>query len=137
MKTYNLRFLLEADMNITIEAESEQDALDKLYAMDVRDIVEEGYINESDVKEEEVEGIIEDHMVLKVKCTDIEWDQDDLDDNPLAELPEEVILDKVYVDNYNGEIDDTDIEEAVGDELTSKVGFGTSGFRYEVLEELN
>ena len=74
-------FVLEAWMQgVEIEADSYEEALRKLYAMDVEDLISEGYIKESDIKQEE--GVITEKTV-KVRAYDIDYDvePEDVDEN--------------------------------------------------------
>lgn len=127
MKTFNIDFNLSAWMNIEIEAESEEEALDQLYRMDVADIVREGNIKESDISDEKTHLEKESDRFL-VKCTDINWDTDDEE----VDLPSEVTM-VIDVDSYDGEITNVEVEDAIGDKLCDRYGFCQYGVTYSVL----
>lgn len=128
MKTFNIDFNLSAWMNIEIEAESEEEALNHLYKMYIEDIVKEGNLKESCVSDEEVHLEKESDRFL-IKCTDIEWDTDDEE----VDLPSEVTM-VIDVDSYDGEITNVEVEDAIGDELCDRYGFCQYGVTYEILE---
>lgn len=69
----------------------------------------------------------EDEETIKVRVTDIEWDTDDEDDDDLEDLPTEMTIE------ISKDIEEDDIEEAVGDAITEETGFLHKGFAYEII----
>ena len=126
---------------VEIEADSYEEALKKLYAMDVEDLISEGYIKESDIKNET--GTIVETRV-KVKAYDIEYeispeDVDEDDEMTPAEveariedqqnsLPSELV--------FEFDLDaDEDVMDRIADEITSETGWLVRDFNYIIIEE--
>ena len=135
-------FVLEAWMQgVEIEADSYEEALRKLYAMDVEDLISEGYIKESDIKQEE--GVITEKTV-KVKAYDIDYDvePEDVDENEeltedeldvkIAEVKESLPSELVF--EFDIEPDE-DIEERIADEITLETNWLVDNFKYTIIEE--
>jgi len=126
---------------VEIEADSYEEALKKLYAMDVEDLISEGYIKESDIKNEE--GTITEKTV-KVKAYDIEYDvePEDVDENEeltddeldakIAEVKESLPSELVF--EFDIEPDE-DIEERIADEITLETNWLVDSFKFTVIEE--
>ena len=135
-------FLLEAWMQgVEIEADSYEEALRKLYAMDVEDLISEGYIKESDIKQEE--GVITEKTV-KVRAYDIDYDvePEDVDEN--EELTEDELDAKIaevkesLPSELTFEFDiepDEDIEDRIADEITLETDWLVNNFKYVIVEE--
>lgn len=126
---------------VEIEADSYEEALRKLYAMDVEDLISEGYIKESDIKNEE--GVITEKTV-KVRAYDIDYDvePEDVDEN--EELTEDELDAKIaevkesLPSELTFEFDiepDEDIEERIADEITSETNWLVDNFKYTIVEE--
>ena len=135
-------FVLEAWMQgVEIEADSYEEALRKLYAMDVEDLISEGYIKESDIKQEE--GVITEKTV-KVRTYDIDYDvePEDVDENEeltedeldpkIAEVKESLPSELVF--EFDIEPDE-DIEERIADEITLETNWLVNNFKYVIVEE--
>ena len=135
-------FVLEAWMQgVEIEADSYEEALRKLYAMDVEDLISEGYIKESDIKQEE--GAITEKTV-KVRAYDIDYDvePEDVDEN--EELTEDELNAKIaevkesLPSELTFEFDiepDEDIEDRIADEITLETDWLVNNFKYVIVEE--
>lgn len=135
-------FVLEAWMQgVEIEADSYEEALRKLYAMDVEDLISEGYIKESDIKQEE--GVITEKTV-KVRAYDIDYDvePEDVDEN--EELTEDELDAKIaevkesLPSELTFEFDiepDEDIEDRIADEITLETNWLVNNFKYVIVEE--
>ena len=135
-------FVLEAWMQgVEIEADSYEEALRKLYAMDVEDLISEGYIKESDIKQEE--GVITEKTV-KVRAYDIDYDvePEDVDEN--EELTEDELDAKIaevkesLPSELTFEFDiepDEDIEDRIADEITLETDWLVNNFKYVIVEE--
>ena len=135
-------FVLEAWMQgVEIEADSYEEALRKLYAMDVEDLISEGYIKESDIKQEDGE-IVE--KTVKVRAYDIDYDvePEDVDEN--EELTEDELDAKIaevkesLPSELTFEFDiepDEDIEDRIADEITLETNWLVNNFKYVIVEE--
>ena len=126
---------------VEIEADSYEEALRKLYAMDVEDLISEGYIKESDIKDET--GVVVE-KTIKVKAYDIEYeispeDVDEDDEMTPAEveariedqqnsLPSELV--------FEFDLDaNEDVMDRIADEITSETGWLVRDFNYIIIEE--
>lgn len=125
-------FSLDAWVITHVDGTSVEDCKEKLYKMSIGEMLEEGYIEETDIKDIDSE-IVE--KTVKVKATSVEYDISDweLPDNFTKEdlietLPQELEL-EVDVE------DDDDLDEAVANEITNKTDWCVSSCTYEVLEE--
>lgn len=131
---FNLEAWIEG---VEIEADSEEEAKEKLYRMNAQELIEAGYVNTSDV--DDVEGeVIE--KTLRVRAFDIEYDieEDDYEDkedyikiiNSLpTELEVEITVDKDLAKYH------LDEEDLIADEITLETNRLVKTFKYTVLEE--
>lgn len=135
MKTFRLRYVFEADLEIELEAEYLEAAKEKLYRMSAEELIEESYVNNYDTKYVDCESVEEEHIKARVLVTNIKWDTEGYEGKnyPLDELPEEDEF-EVVVDNYHGEVEDEDYDDAIEDYLMLNYGPSVNGFEYEVLE---
>lgn len=131
-------FNLEAWIDgVEIEANSEEEARDKLYQMTFRELVEEGY--DRNFITSEVEGeVIE--KTLKVRAFDIDYDieEDDYDDKEeyiqiINSLPTELEV-EITVDEDLSKYH-LDEEDLIADEITMKTDWLVKNFKYTILEE--
>ena len=131
---FNLEAWIEG---VEIEADSEEEAKEKLYRMNAQELIEAGYVNTSDV--DDVEGeVIE--KTLRVRAFDIEYDieEDDYEDkedyikiiNSLpTELEVEITVDKDLAKYH------LDEEDLIADEITLETNHLVKTFKYTILEE--
>ena len=131
---FNLEAWIEG---VEIEADSEEEAREKLYRMNAQELIEAGYVNTSDV--DDVEGeVIE--KTLRVRAFDIEYDieEDDYEDkeeyikiiNSLpTELEVEITVDKDLAKYH------LDEEDLIADEITLETNRLVKTFKYTILEE--
>lgn len=131
---FNLKAWIEG---VEIEADSEEEAKEKLYRMNAQELIEAGYVNTSDV--DDVEGeVIE--KTLRVRAFDIEYDieEDDYEDkedyikiiNSLpTELEVEITVDKDLAKYH------LDEEDLIADEITLETNRLVKNFKYTILEE--
>ena len=131
---FNLEAWIEG---VEIEADSEEEAKEKLYRMNAHELIEAGYVNTSDV--DDVEGeVIE--KTLRVRAFDIEYDieEDDYEDkedyikiiNSLpTELEVEITVDKDLAKYH------LDEEDLIADEITLETNRLVKTFKYTILEE--
>ena len=131
---FNLEAWIEG---VEIEADSEEEAKEKLYRMNAQELIEAGYVNTSDVDDVESEVI---EKTLRVRAFDIEYDieEDDYEDkeeyiqtiNSLpTELEVEIIVDKDLAKYH------LDEEDLIADEITFKTNCLVKNFKYTILEE--
>lgn len=131
---FNLEAWIEG---VEIEADSEEEAKEKLYRMNAQELIEAGYVNTSDI--DDVEGeVIE--KTLRVRAFDIEYDieEDDYEDkedyikiiNSLpTELEVEITVDKDLAKYH------LDEEDLIADEITLETNRLVKTFKYTILEE--
>lgn len=130
---FRFNFNLEVWVDgVEIEAKSEEEAIEQLYKMSVREYFEEGYDRESDISDVESEVI---EKSMKVKAYDIEYDIEEDDyENPeeyielINSLPSELVVDITVTAN-------DDEEELIADEITYKTDWLVRNFRYTIIEE--
>ena len=130
---FRFNFNLEVWVDgIEIEAKSEEEAIEQLYKMSVKEYFEEGYDRESDISDVESEVI---EKSMKVKVYDIEYDIEEDDyENPeeyielINSLPSELVVDITVNTN-------DDEEELIADEITYKTDWLVRNFRYTIIEE--
>ena len=131
---FNLEAWIEG---VEIEADSEEEAKEKLYRMNAQELIEAGYVNTSDVNDVEGEVI---EKTLKVRAFDIEYDieEDDYEDkeeyiqtiNSLpTELDVEITVDKDLAKYH------LDEEDLIADEITLETNRLVKNFKYTILEE--
>lgn len=131
-------FNLEAWIDgVEIEANSEEEARDKLYQMTFRELVEEGYdrnFTTSDVEGEVIE------KTLKVRVFNIDYDieEDDYEDKEeyiqiINSLPTELEV-EITVDEDLPKYH-LDEEDLIADEITMKTDWLVKNFNYTVIEE--
>ena len=131
-------FNLEAWIDgVEIEANSEEEARDKLDQMTFRELVEEGY--DRNFTTSEVEGkVIE--KTLKVRAFNIDYDieEDDYEDKEeyiqiINSLPTELEV-EITVDEDLSKYH-LDEEDLIADEITMKTDWLVKNFNYTVIEE--
>ena len=131
---FNLEAWIEG---VEIEADSEEEAREKLYRMNAQELIEAGYVNTSDVDDVESEVI---EKTLRVRAFDIEYDieEDDYEDkedyiqiiNSLpTELEVEITVDKDLAKYH------LDEEDLIADEITLETNRLVKTFKYTILEE--
>lgn len=131
-------FNLEAWIDgVEIEANSEEEAREKLYQMTFRELVEEGYDRNSTISEVEGEVI---EKTLKVRAFDIDYDieEDDYEDKEeyiqiINSLPTELEV-EITVDEDLSKYH-LDEEDLIADEITMKTDWLVRNFNYTILEE--
>lgn len=131
-------FNLEAWIDgVEIEANSEEEAREKLYQMTFKELVEEGYDRNSTISEVEGEVI---EKTLKVRAFDIDYDieEDDYEDKEeyiqiINSLPTELEV-EITVDEDLSKYH-LDEEDLIADEITMKTDWLVRNFNYTILEE--
>jgi len=128
MKTFNLRFSLTADMFVDVEADTEEEAFNKLRSMSAFDLFEVGYVRDSEVSEEEVVEIKEERRTFTAKVLDVEW-PDECDLRPMF-----IVCEELTAINYHGAVGDDEIRDAIEDDLWRRFGDIPKSFRYEIID---
>lgn len=115
---------------LQIEAESEQEALDKLNSMTLAEILEAGAIVDSTIEINDVEAtVIENDLVVKIE--NIEYDfgtKERVADYLRARLPKEQTI------TLRGVTNKDDIEERLKDEILLATDYEVKSFDFEILE---
>ena len=150
-KTYKVKGTLHIDIEWEVQAESEEQALEKFYSTDARDVVDEGTITDVSSDNEEAELT---EATFKVKVTDIDYDvswedvsntveekfpnisydSDEFDElveeeieKIKADLPHELIIEVTCAKD--------DLEEYIADEITDRTDWLVNDYSYKILEE--
>ena len=126
-------FNLEAWIqDVEIEADSMEEAENKLYGMTVQELIEEGYIHTSDLTDVEGE-IVEQNY--KVKVYNIEFEPEDILEFGMdQELPDE---NTVLEFEFKGIRTDREYDELQGyidDELYSRFRMFPTNFDFDIVE---
>lgn len=130
----NFDFELKAWIaGVEIEADSYDEALEKLYKMTFAEIIEEGYEKDSNISD--IGGVIIEKIV-KAKAYDIEYDIEEDDfENPedymglINSLPNELTVEVTI--NPQEDI----IEELIADEILFETDIFVKDFKYIIIEE--
>lgn len=132
--TINLNFNLEAWVKqLSIEAASEEEAINKLMHMTLTEIIEEGAIVKPELKITEVETDIASYSVI-AQVSEIEYDFDPevMDVNVIEYLkgflPKEL---KVVLDDVT---DPDEIEDLIKDAIFYETDYETESFKFQILE---
>ena len=135
MKTYRLDFNLEAWIqHLEIEADSEEEAKEKLYKMTLEEILEEGAIVEDTaISDIDCEVISADY---KIHVSHIEYDitEDDVEytnltvEQVVETLPTELDI-EVSWHTWD------DLEDLIVDELSDKTGYMIADYTYTILNK--
>lgn len=152
-KTYRVKGTLHLDVEWEVQAESEDEALEKFYSTDARDIVDECAITDVSSENEEAELI---EATYKVKVTNIDYD---VDWEHAADVVEEKFPNISYDSDEFAELVDKeiekikeklpheliievtcrreDLEDYIVDEITDRTNWLVNNYSYEIeiLEE--
>lgn len=131
----NLNFNLEAWVkNLSIVAQSEEEAINKLMGMTLAEILEEDPVVDSDMKISDIETSIEASDVI-VQISEIEYDLDpEIMDLSVIEylknfLPSEL---KLTISNV---AESDDLEERIQDKIYSETDYDVKSFKFRILEK--
>ena len=138
MEVQNMKVRFDFNLNawmrgVEVEADSYDEAVEKLYKMSLSDLLEKGYDDESDISD--IDGEIVEKN-LKVKAYDIEYDieEDDFENKEeyiqlINSLPEELTVDVlIEIGNYSEEL-------AIAEEITYRTDYEVKDFKYMIIEE--
>lgn len=131
----NLNFNLEAWVkNLSIVAQSEEEAINKLMGMTLAEILEEDPVVDSDMKISDIETSIEASDVI-VQISEIEYDLDpEIMDLSVIEylknfLPSELKL------TISDVAESDDLEERIQDKIYSETDYDVKSFKFRILEK--
>lgn len=132
MARYSFEFTLEASIqDIEIEADSYEEAESNLYKMTLEELIEAGYINNSDLFDISAEILVADY---KVQVFDIKWE-----DEETAELLE--LLPKSVEEMIIKDINVSDEYDCIRDEiqyqLETQYDRNVIDFDFEIIECLS
>ena len=122
--------------SLKIEANSEEDAINKLKQMSLENMINdsESFYIDSEMKLTDIESKIAEYDAT-IKVSDIKYffDESEYDkaviDYLIARLPKELTI---TIDNIT---DDTDLEDAINYEIFSVTGYDSHSFNFEVIEK--
>lgn len=130
----NLNFNVEAWVKqLSIDAASEQDAIDKLMQMTLEEIIAEGAVINSDIKISDIDTDVASYGVV-AQVLDIEYDLDPeiMDINVIEYLkgflPKNL---KVVLDDVT---DSDEIEDLIKDAIYYETNYDTESFKFQILE---
>lgn len=130
----NLNFNIEAWIKqLSIEAASEKDAVNKLMQMTLDEIVAEGAIINSDIKITDIDTDIASYSVI-AQVSEIEYDLDpeivgvDVMEYLKNILPKSL---KVVLDDVT---DADEIEDLIKDAIFYETNYDTESFKFQILE---
>ena len=126
-------FNLEAWIqDVEIEADSVEEAENKLYRMTVQELIEAGYVHTSDLDDVESEIVEQDY---KVKVYNIEFDPEDILEYGMdKELPEkDTVLEFTFKDIKTAN-EYSELQGYIDDELYSMFNMFTTNFDFDIVE---
>lgn len=151
MATYKVKGQLNIVFeDLEIEAESEEEALNKLYRMDARDIVDDAYIEAADTQEEEAE-LSYAEFTVKTKSIDYDVDFNTCWDIVVSEHPgidedSEEFDELVYakIDEIKKKLpqelvltvtcDKEDLDDYVADAISEETSWLIDGAEYDIIK---
>ena len=131
----NLNFSIEAWIKqLQIEANSEQEAINKLMEMSLADIVtDRTCIEGSEVKITNIDTAVEEYTLV-VKVTDVEYDLDP----EIMDLSVIEYLKNFLPTEYTLTLDDVsdadDVEDLINDAIFHETKYDTKSFEFQVIE---
>jgi hypothetical protein len=132
--TINLNFNVEAWVKqLSIEASSEKDAVDKLMGMTLAEIIAEGAIINSDIKITDIDTDIASYSVV-AQVSEIEYDLDPeiMDVNVIEYLKN--LLPKTLKVVLDDVTDPDEIEDLIKDAIFYETNYDTESFKFQILE---
>lgn len=126
-------FNLEAWIqDVEIEADSMEEAENKLYSMTVEELIEAGYIHTSDLDDVEGEIVEQDY---KVKVYNIEFDPEDILEYGMdKDLPEADDVLEFTFENIRVEREFSDLSDYISDTIFDKYGIEPTNFDFDIIE---
>ena len=126
-------FNLEAWIqDVEIEADSMEEAENKLYGMTVEELIEAGYIHTSDLDDVEGEIVEQDY---KVKVRNIEFDPEDILEYGMdKDLPEKEDVLEFTFKNIRTDREYEELQGYIDDELYSMFKMFTTNFDFDIVK---
>ena len=126
-------FNLEAWIqDVEIEADSIEEAENKLYRMTVEELIEAGYIHTSDLDDVESEIVEQDY---KVKVYNIEFDPEDILEYGMdKDLPEKEDVLEFTFKNIRTDREYEELQGYIDDELYSMFKMFTTNFDFDIVK---
>lgn len=131
----NLNFNLNAWVKqLTLEALSEKEAIEKLMHMTLEEIVEAGAIVHSDLKISDIDTEVPEYdLVVQVSEIEYDLDPETMDTSVIeylkAFLPNERTL------TLRGVTDSDDVEDLIQDELYLDTKYDAKSFEFQIIEK--
>ena len=114
--------------DVEIEADSMEEAEEKLYRMTVEDLIEAGYIHTSDLDDVEGEVVEQDY---KVKVYNIEFDPEDILEYAMdKDLPED---EEFEFEGIRVEREFSDLSDYISDAIFDKYGIEPTNFDFDII----
>jgi hypothetical protein len=132
----NLNFSIEAWIKqLQIEANSEQEAINKLMEMSLADIVtDRTYVEASELKITNIDTTVEEYTLV-VKVTDVEYDLDP----EIMDLSVIEYLKNFLPTEYTLTLEDVavsdDVEDLINDAIFHETNYDTKSFEFQVINK--
>ena len=131
----NLNFNIEAWVKqLSIEADSEKDAIDKLMSMTLTEIVESDAIIDSAISVKDIDTVISEYdLVVKVSKIEYDLDPEVMDIQVIEYL--KTILPTEQTITLRSVTDSDDVEDLIRDGLLSENDYDVKSFDFQILEK--
>lgn len=131
----NLNFNIEAWVKqLSIEADSEKDAIDKLMHMTLAEIVEADAIIDSATNIKDIDTVISEYdLVVKVSKIEYDLDPEVMDIQVIEYL--KTILPTEQTITLRSVTDSDDVEDLIKDGLLSENDYDVKSFDFQILEK--
>lgn len=131
----NLNFNLNAWVKrLSLEAQSEEDAINKLMSMTLAEILEEATDISSDFKISDIDTEVVEYD-LDVQVTDVEYDLDpEIMDVSVIEYLKN-FLPKEFKLTLHGVAEEDDIEDMIKDKIFSDTDYDVISLKFQILEK--
>lgn len=130
----NLNFMLEAWVKqLTLEASSEEDAIEKLQRMTLAELVDAGAVARNITVTDIDTHVPEYNLVVQVSKIEYELDPETMDISVIEYL--KAFLPKERVFTLKGVTDSDDIEDLIKDELYLDTKYDAKSFEFQIIEK--
>jgi hypothetical protein len=117
--------------DVEIEADSIEEAEEKLYRMTVQELIEAGYIHTSDLDDVDAEIVEQDY---NVKVYNIEFDPEDILEYGMdKDLPEEDDVLEFAFNDIRVEREFSDLSDYISDAIFDKYGIEPTNFDFDIV----
>ena len=118
--------------DVEIEADSIEEAENKLYGMTVQELIEAGYVHTSDLDDVEGEIVEQDY---KVKVRNIEFDPEDILEYGMdKDLPEKDTVLEFTFKNIRTDREYDELQGYIDDELFNMFKMFTTNFDFDIVK---